>query len=39
MGMSEKTDDRAGMRLMFCTWMTLIVAGLAVMIVLPLTGR
>lgn len=31
-------EDRLGMRLMFWTWMTLIVVGLAVMIVTPLTG-
>jgi hypothetical protein len=36
-------DDRdtgtAGMRAMFWTWMGIIVVGLTVMIVIPLTGR
>jgi len=29
----------AGMRAMFWTWMGIVIAGLAVMIVIPLTGR
>ena len=36
---SERTDERAGMRLVFWMWMTIIVVGLAVMIALPLAGR
>ena len=31
--------ETGGMRAMFWTWMSLIVVGLAVMIVLPLVGR
>jgi hypothetical protein len=37
------SDDRdtgtAGMRAMFWTWMGIIVVGLTVMIMIPLTGR
>jgi hypothetical protein len=35
----QRTDDRVGMRMVFWMWMTIIVVGLAVMIVLPLAGR
>ena len=35
----ERTQGRVGMRMMFWMWMTIIVVGLAVMIVLPLAGR
>jgi hypothetical protein len=35
----QEVPGRAGMRAMFWSWMTLIVGGLAVMIVLPLAGR
>ena len=39
-GMSaDEPDARSGMRLMFWAWMTLIVGGLTIMIVLPLAGR
>jgi hypothetical protein len=31
--------NHVGMRIVFWTWMTLITVGLAVMIVIPLTGR
>jgi hypothetical protein len=34
----ERAKERT-MRVVFCTWVTLIAAGLAVMIVLPLAGR
>jgi hypothetical protein len=38
--MVENRDPAdAGMRLVFWTWMGIIVVGLAVMIVIPLTGR
>ncbi len=37
--MSDRTEGRASMRTAFWSWMTIIVAGLAVMIVLPLMGR
>lgn len=37
--MSTEKQDVVGMRIVFWTWMTLIVAGLAVMIALPLLGR
>ena len=32
-------ENTAGMRFAFWSWMTIIVVGLAVMIVLPLAGR
>lgn len=35
----ERSDDRAGRIFVFWLWMTVIVAGLTVMILLPLTGR
>jgi len=34
----ERAKERT-MRVVFCAWVTLIAAGLAVMIVLPLAGR
>jgi len=41
--MSDQQDDDAGstqgMRAVFWVWMSLIVAGLVVMIVVPLTAR
>lgn len=37
--MTSPKHDATGMRIVFWTWMTLIVAGLAVMIALPLLGR
>lgn len=37
--MHESTTRHSGMRAMFWTWMTIIVAGLAVMIAIPLGGR
>jgi hypothetical protein len=37
--MTLTKQESAGMRIMFWTWMILIAGGLAVMIVLPLTGR
>jgi hypothetical protein len=37
--MTQMKQDTPGMRLMFWTWMLLIVGGLTVMIVLPLSGR
>ncbi len=36
---NERTDDQIGMRVVFWMWTTIIVVGLAVMIVLPLAGR
>jgi|EndMetStandDraft_3_1072993.scaffolds.fasta_scaffold420488_2 hypothetical protein len=32
-------EETAGMRWMFWSWMTIIVAGLAAMILVPLSGR
>ena len=37
--MTQSKQETTGMRVMFWTWMILIVGGLAVMIVLPLLGR
>lgn len=37
--MSDPETNTAGMRAVFWTWMTIIVGGLAVMIILPLMGR
>ncbi|KJL49042.1 hypothetical protein RS84_00672 [Microbacterium hydrocarbonoxydans] len=32
-------EETAGMRSMFWTWMTIIIVGLAAMILVPLSGR
>ena len=37
--MTQSKQETTGMRVMFWTWMILIVGGLAVMILLPLLGR
>jgi hypothetical protein len=37
--MAQSEQDSPGMRIVFWTWIVLIAAGLAVMIVLPLLGR
>ncbi len=37
--MGERTTGTSGMKAMFWSWTTIIVAGLAVMIVIPLGGR
>jgi hypothetical protein len=37
--MEESERETTGMRIVFWTWMVLIVSGLAVMIALPLLGR
>jgi len=37
--MLDNQSETLGMRAMFWSWMTIIVAGLAVMIVIPLGGR
>lgn len=37
--MSEREGSRGAMRVAFGAWMTIIVAGLAIMIALPLLGR
>lgn len=37
--MIESSQEHAGRRMVFWTWMTLIAVGLGGMIVLPLTGR
>jgi hypothetical protein len=37
--MEDSKQEVTGMRIMFWTWMVLIVGGLAVMIALPLLGR
>lgn len=37
--MSEDSPDTGAMRTAFWAWMGIIAVGLAVMIVLPLTGR
>lgn len=37
--MPETSPERVGRRAMFWTWLGIIAAGLAVMIVLPLAGR
>lgn len=37
--MPERTGQTTGMLLVFWSWMTIIVVGLAVMIVTPLGGR
>jgi len=38
-GEHEVERDTASMRVMFWAWMSIIVVGLGVMIVTPLTGR
>ncbi|GAB3283367.1 MULTISPECIES: hypothetical protein [unclassified Microbacterium] len=35
----ETVEETAGMRFAFWSWMAIVIAGLAVMIVLPLAGR
>jgi hypothetical protein len=35
----EKNSGRGGRLFVFWTWMTIIFGGLAVMIIIPLTGR
>ena len=37
--MGESKQEATGMRVVFWTWMVLIVGGLTVMIALPLLGR
>jgi hypothetical protein len=37
--MSDQHDTRAVMRVAFWSWMTIIIVGLAIMIVLPIVGR
>ncbi|SJM46763.1 hypothetical protein CZ771_01260 [Actinomycetales bacterium JB111] len=37
--MAERRGNRGSMRMAFWSWMTIIVVGLTVMIVLPLAGR
>ena len=37
--MRQEEEDTAGMRVVFWTWMGLIIVGLAVMIGVPLTGH
>ena len=37
--MTASKQETTGMRIMFWTWMILIMGGLVVMIVLPLAGR
>lgn len=37
--MSDKTHNTTGMRVVFWVWMGIIIVGLTVMILTPLTGR
>ncbi|KJL43216.1 hypothetical protein J2Y46_003899 [Microbacterium sp. BE35] len=37
--MSDKTNNTTGMRVVFWVWMGIIIVGLTVMILTPLTGR
>lgn len=37
--MAQTNTGHAGMRAMFWSWMTIVIVGLAVMIILPLGGR
>lgn len=37
--MSGEVTGRASMRMAFWSWVTIVVVGLAVMIILPLSGR
>ncbi len=36
---SSDTDGRGGMHAMFWTWMGIVVVGLTIMIIVPLTGN
>jgi len=37
--MTDEWSGRGGMRIMFWTWMGIVVVGLTIMISIPLTGR